>query len=1108
MKRTRNYNFIYLELGDVLYGSDELERWSTADFILKSASSEGVKYGLTLSYAPAQRSIQVAPGACWVDSLYLVTGGTYSTPALATGATYGVYAVRETLSKLAEDQTGYFYTESRLGFHVTSGPTFPAGAVTLGKVYISPTNSSTINTDDRVDAIFGPAASRNAFETYRRHKHTGSPSKISLTLNVQGVINTDNLPRIPATKLIGDPIFLTPSTTPKNVSHIGRVKDKCVFESRACWTKDYIRYYTDPWPVGVNAAVYKNGVRIYDGFVAKNSVTRSDRQYGEISFPQALSPSDRIEVATEFFKVKASKGPWAPSRKVSVYVNGKKVDSSSYTTIPEEGVVQFFKELSYGDTVHLTVHEEYITDTGDRTHYELDDDFGTISSFLGWRESSKTEFNSGVYNLYFIDAGSQPDMTHQVVSYKLPDDMSEIDKEVSTLFVNGDLEIVTPDGGADLQPVDPITIYGGDGQITTFGQSFKATTPNVSRVQLYMSASKSGLVNKSIMVGFYTVQNGLPNTFIDLYNGVVDNIPVGGGVCTIHFNPPIPCTIGNSYAFIFEIPEKILGDEAVEIMAYRASEDYPDGVGHYTMDQFYKLPVNIYGSDDWWFLVSGSSTTWPPPPPDISTDINFDDPPKAVVNPAISLVIDCSGSNKDMGGTDTDGLRIIAAKNFIQNFINTYNAGETDPDKKAVFNLVYFTDLIAGHDIILDSTMLSDSVFMYPPSFTSDTSVLFNFLDRLKDPDTWGGGTPLNDAIMYSAMSLRQLEPWRKKVIIVLTDGMENASLNEPDYIITNYLSGDDSIKIYSIAFGSAVMLDSEIDEQARLLSRYGYYYNDISNSNLNTILNSILNDNVWGLSYYSKEHDFGTEVYLKTLSFTSQLPGSSRIKFTLLYKRQGEDTWNTLYEGVDLSPQITFTINKLLRYLRFEFELKAGSEPVVQSFTPVYQIPRTEYLFTKPIVLDTPLQVFSVFERADCLHAGDALDVEVRVSPSAHPYWGACPVVRDKGKGVAPARLREPCIYVSDKKFRAKNGAWDGYYKARVYLNGTMLKEDDYFLSGPEGIINFKRSVYEDDKVEIDIYPDNKFRIAVKIVHTKPEAPLDLLFGCMYTKNTSKFNR
>jgi len=1111
MKRTRNFNFLYLELGDVLYGSDELERWTTADFILKSCSSEGVYYGLTLSYDSGQNKILVGPGACWADSVYLTTGGTYQSDPVSPNATYSVYALRNTVTEIASDGTNYFYTKSGLGFHVTSLPTFPAGCVTLGQVRISPTNSAQIITDSRVDAIFAPRAFRNAHNYYRYHKHTGQPSKISLTLNVTGVIHPDNLPVIPGNKIEGDPIYLRPQTTPRGLSHIGRVKDLCYFERTACWTKDYIHYYTSPWVENKGAVVYKNGIRIYDGFSLSSSVTRSGNDFGEVKFETPLQPYDRIEVATEFYKVKAYGGPWDPSRRVTVYVNGVKVDNTKYEVYAEEGVIQFLEELFYTDIVHVTIHEEYITDTGLKTHYELDDDFGTISSFLGWRDSYLTECNTGQLDVHFLQASAQSGMNYQLVDYKLPADISEIDETEGC--INGTKKRV-PDGGANLEPVEPILIGGGgEYGITTFGQSFKATASNVSDVKLFMSAQLENVRNVGMLVGLYEAQNGLPGNFLDLYSGTIDYIPKGGGVCTIRFNPPIPVTVGQYYAFIFEFPDKMVGDESSPVLVYRASEDYPDGMGYYTevVTGMRPLDVNDYGSNDWWFRIYSSEETVSPPPQN-NFSINFPQPPRAVVNPAISFVIDCSGSTKSSpflneAGTDDQGLRIDAVKNFIQSFVNTFNAGETDPNKKAVFNIVYFTDLIAGHDLILESTMLSDFVFMYPNNLTSDLTVLNQFLDRLKDPDKWGGDTPLNDSIMYAATNLRMLAGNRKKVIVVLTDGMENKSLNSPEFIIDNYIKGEDDITIYSIAFGSGVMSDQDIDSQARLLSKYGYYYNDISNSSLTSILNSILTSTEWGLTFDRREHDFGKDVYLNNINLTSQLPGNSRITASIYFRSDGEEAWNKLYESVDLSQQTTLAVGRLLRYLRFDFVLRAGSEPLVESFSGTYIVPNTCYLFTKPIPLDAPLQTFSVFERPLCVYNGDAFSVEVRVSPSGQPYWPVCPDLKGRGKAVVPMRLKEKCLYVSNKLFRAKNGPWDGYYIAKVYLNGSMLSSTDYILSAPEGLIRFYRSVYEDDDVRIDIYPDLMFRMAVKLVYAQAEPPLSMDFGCMYTKNRHKAN-
>jgi hypothetical protein len=90
MKRTFNYNFIKLESGDMLYESDEIERWTTVDNnlrIVTDTCGDGVLSGWEVTLVDG--GVSVSSGSGFISGIYVAN--TTETPLLSIPA--GVYFV-------------------------------------------------------------------------------------------------------------------------------------------------------------------------------------------------------------------------------------------------------------------------------------------------------------------------------------------------------------------------------------------------------------------------------------------------------------------------------------------------------------------------------------------------------------------------------------------------------------------------------------------------------------------------------------------------------------------------------------------------------------------------------------------------------------------------------------------------------------------------------------------------------------------------------------------------------------------------------------------------------------------------------------------------------
>ena len=612
MKLTRNFKFPYLELGDVLYESDEKYRWINLDRFLSQVGTIGIQSGLNISYNQTERKIYLSPGSIWIDKVYFKINSATAIGPLELGRTYKVYS-RINLSWVsASDGSGYSYPSQRPVFEVTENQV-PGGSVVLGVVSISGSNEATISYDLKEEASFAPEALRNAWYYFKGHTHFGSPQKISLVEHVQGTINLENLPSIPANRISGS-VFFRDDKIPRDVSHVGRVDEKPFFEKIVCFTKDFKHYLTEPWGVDDEIYVFLNGQEINTGFTKQNSFNVGQFSYGAIIFDQRRSATDRVEIVKRANIVRLPGGPWDPSCRVIVKVNGIKLDPNEYKADPQQGTITFNRNLKVSDECLVTIRDVYIADTGNNLHSELDEKFGSATSFAGWYQSLNTELALG--NIGILSSGEGVTKNTRFIDFSKDSrrkDDTFIDKEVSTIKYDesrGRWDIDYPmveDPDTEIgKPVEPIQINPN----TVFSQSFKADYALISTIVLFGKYEGSGNghnVNYELTI-YSTDAQGSQFTTLTTITGHSLNISRSGGPVVLKLKNPVGLVRGNYYAFSMKIIPSSQADYE-SFYFYTSSVDYLHGSGFIggIGDQYRLNRDPVTGSDDFWFLVYGTN---------------------------------------------------------------------------------------------------------------------------------------------------------------------------------------------------------------------------------------------------------------------------------------------------------------------------------------------------------------------------------------------------------------------------------------------------------------------------------------------------------------------
>ncbi len=272
---------------------------------------------------------------------------------------------------------------------------------------------------------------------------------------------------------------------------------------------------------------------------------------------------------------------------------------------------------------------------------------------------------------------------------------------------------------------------------------------------------------------------------------------------------------------------------------------------------------------------------------------------------AILFVIDVSGS---MEGIPSGGFAWGQPMPNMQR-----KEGDLRPIDYEIEAVKGFIAQLAPPDVV-GLIKFSESV-IFVQDFTAEKQLVVNEVEKLRP----FGRTRLYDSIRQAMSAARQLEGYRSAVI-VLSDGMDNASTETPESLITYYrdevLAKNLSFSVFTLGLGD------EIDVNGLSLiadETGGEFFESPTPYDLKaiyqTILNQILNEYV--LEYDSSESRQGAIVE-GTVAATAE--GSQySAKFTFRSPGLGKVLARLLWPGVILmaiafAALIYFTISKLLR--------------------------------------------------------------------------------------------------------------------------------------------------------------------------------------------------
>lgn len=1128
MKRSLHFRMPYLERGDILYRSDELQRWTALDAnmgMVGVVTESGVVNGLDLTYAAESGTIVVSPGRyCSNSYWYTTTGNSYVS--VVEDTNYTLYAYSYELSNEATDGSGVHYITNHPTFGV-SETSIPTGAVDLGRVIVVD-EVATLDPTTRKILSFGGRGLDNNYAKISNHIHDGSCPKIDLENHVTGILDQAYIGRIPGSKVDTgtlDNIALA------GISHVGRVKEPFQFTTQATvpTNSDYTIYYTEAWTG--DYVICKNGVAVSDSDIV--SVTKED---GKIVFSASNSSSDEITVITDFKTLYTPIGSWDSDKTVAVYKNSHLASPSDYMVIPESAQVKFTQAIAYTDIVEVTIYGANVINVGNNTHDDIDYWIGENSSYMGWWPSFTTEFNLGqlaiqldTYATCASDGASTLPNYQQVGVIRLPDDWSKIIGPTQ----NGTGIIDIPINGP---PVDPPGPTGGL-WVAERSQSYQAGHDYVVGFAPWLGRVGS-VSDYTLVASLYKSDSttNLPdiNELIGVTSTSASIVPRSGDRVKLLFTGPLSTTPFDRYCIVLG---QTGGDTGNYIEWYGASDSYPLGSGGYCTQPAGSwqvvTPLTATGSDDhnviiheWGTFPSGGT---------VSTAFEFPEgPAKHVVNPIISIVIDCSGSMADTN--DKENKRFDTAYDFATQLLDYYSTGSHEnlpTDETALFDIIIFGDsrynpnLPGAEETNFDEHIVNPNsgyaLLGSTSNITNSGSVLQSKLNLAKNSGL-GGGTPLQHSVRLAAERLAKMESGRNKAIVVFTDGVATDDYDNPqefqknplksDDIINDYLlvDSDNPISVTSVLFyvEPTGYTDPELIKASQFLSYYatrtnGRFYTSVGTDGFDDIIHDLTTSTVWIQKEETREIDLKKDVLCKELSLNVTLPGQSTATVDIYTSTNDRPTdWNplpgnpyVLYDSSVTPPVIS--IDRMLRYLRFIFTLSAGSLPIIDGGTLTYENFNQVDLCTVAFPTERPIQQLSLsFSRVpDMLPTGVYRDFAVGLGSSTN--WDNMRLLSEYDRESIPARIRESTTTEDNQTYALRYGRYSGAELA-VYVNGGKVPDDSYTMDGYNGTITFLSPKRDQDVVTITVVYDYSYRIQTRTRFTTGEFPVEFDYSWLYT--------
>lgn len=1131
MKRTDKFRFPYLEGGDLLYRSDELQRWKAIDANLgMTADIIGpgvVPNGMSITYSTGNTSVGISSGTVLTSSTWFTTtGNSYVT--VQTGNSYTLYAQRLGVTVGAGTLA---YTTLSVTFGATTGA-IPLGATELGRVEVATLNSATIDETTRTELEFGGKAKQNNLNVIRNHRHRGypDPAQVDLANHVTGTLSAANIAMIPGDKISSDDLDMTKITIIGDLSHVGRLREAATFTKTECYTQDenYKIYNTAAWTGDI--IVYRNDLVVDPSLIAE-----LDFVNGTITFSNSitLSPVDRIYAASNLTEIKPVLGNWDTGLVVQVFVNNTELSSDEFTTTPADGLITLVTPLTIDDVVEVNIIGTSITNVGVNTHDTVDYWLGENTSWMGWWPSYITEFNlnQAAINMKSITATTGLDyQIHQVV---LPEDWSTDIQggTVTTLGTGANTIVLDEIVKINIAPTLPVEPVGGLATVLQRGQSFIATENNVARFVPWLSRV-GPLTNYTLVASLYTADSvtHAPTTQVGYVSLSASEVSKYGDKVIIDFTGGLPTVINDKYAVVLEQSGGGINDY---VEWWGATEDYPNGKGMYSTDLegWVDLPAPI---DDYYVSIyshvthaAGSYT---------GASFAFDAPVTQNVNPVISIVIDCSNSmlygihGGANSGSDPFGERFASVKTFIHSMLDYFSTGShasLDVDQTVLFDLVVFTESLLIDDkkpypfnnsIKYDPTKGIYALLGESTNVTNDEAALYSLLDAANNQSYWGNGTPLHQSIKIAAQRLKELSVTdgigvdRKKAIIVFTDGVAEDNAIQPAVI--DYLQEDANnlISVYSIGLGVGSLEEYQLADQAAVLFEYadktsGRYYSDLGIDSMQAILEDLKSADSWTSGDFEEVYSLPNEVYLESLDFAASIPSSTTATVeiytaeeaeTVVYEQVGSGTFNILNTG-DAPPSIP--INRFAKHIKFIFHLTAGSIPSITGGVFNYYGIYEDYMYTKPYTAERPIQEISLaFARTpEMMPLGTS--VKFAVSPGLSTNWDYMRQLDNYDREIVPGRLKESTTTTDYLTYTLKNGQCVGADTIKVYVNGVVVPESLYRVKPFDGTIRFITARLSTDVVKVSVlYDSNSYRIGIKIKHKEAAPHTDFAFGWIYT--------
>lgn len=417
------------------------------------------------------------------------------------------------------------------------------------------------------------------------------------------------------------------------------------------------------------------------------------------------------------------------------------------------------------------------------------------------------------------------------------------------------------------------------------------------------------------------------------------------------------------------------------------------------------------------------------------------------------------------------------------------------------------------------------------PELSNDVSYITSAMTKIDCL----GASQLHDAVKEATQRIIQEQTDTsayksyEKVIVLLTDGDENTSMNSLNQAINNiqFIDGTKETPVIGIQLGNTDTSD-EIIMKKYSVETGGSIYPMVGQEtiDINNLIDSIIQTNTYGFNYGTFKNLMTFEEASIPIQFnlgTVSLPSGTTINYRTRYSSDGEN-WTSWTSWKNSSATIDYdnTSDKILQYQYevrflgnkyFESPLLYGSASAFGSATgPLvqYNKPQTFIMFFKPIsigVKDSEYLSSVHITHEAYLPETSSIDYGLVQSGDldTKEYLISGKYIEADKYAIMLTRYNEILITSNYKNYSALNGRWPKSCNIEIYRfndqnpDGILVNSSEYSANSILGTITFFNHQELNDNFSINVIFDPSFRLIAKITNYAQDAAIIHHLGLIY---------